>query len=148
MHGFVPAQLRLVPGMHTPAWHASMPLQMFPSLHEAPFVTLVWKQPVAGLQRSVVQKLLSSHRIGVPAEHTPALHVSLPLQRLPSLHDVPFASTVCTQPVAGTQVSAVHGLLSLQFGGAPAVQTPARQLSAPLHRLPSLHEVPSGRFGC
>jgi hypothetical protein len=36
----------------------------------------------------------------------------------------------------------VQTLPSLQFGGVPALQSPARQVSAPLHALPSLHEVP------
>src|SRR5262249_42446214 len=32
--------------------------------------------------------------------------------------------------------------LSSQFGAVPEVQVPAWQVSAPLHRLPSLHDVP------
>src|SRR5262245_6818608 len=39
-------------------------------------------------------------------------------------------------------VSVVHGLASTQLGGVPGVQTPPWQVSAPLHTLPSLHEVP------
>jgi len=36
----------------------------------------------------------------------------------------------------------VQKLLSLQLTGVPATQTPAVQVSAPLHTLPSLHDVP------
>src|SRR5262249_28469438 len=46
------------------------------------------------------------------------------------------------QPVAGTHESVVQVLLSSQLGAVPAVQTPATQVSAPLHRVPSLHAVP------
>src|SRR6476619_5377609 len=102
-----------------PDWHTSMPSQMSPSLHEAPLVTEVWKQPLVGLQRSTVQKLLSLQTSGVPAVHTPTWHVSLPLHRFPSLQDAPFASTVCWHPVVRLQESVVQELLSLQLSGVP-----------------------------
>src|SRR5262249_2376556 len=53
-----------------------------------------------------------------------------------------------TQPVAGSQPSVVQGFPSSHTGGAPAVQLPARHVSAPLHASPSLHDVPSGLAGC
>ena len=67
---------------------------------------------------------------------------SAPLQALPSLHDVPFATAVLLQPVVGLQVSVVHGLPSLQLSGDPAVQAPAWHVSAPLHTVASAHDVP------
>jgi hypothetical protein len=77
--------------------------------------------------------------------HVPPWQDSNPLHEFPSLHELPFATAGCWQPACGSQVSVVHGLLSLQLSGVPAVQRPAWQVSAPLHRLPSLHELP---FGC
>ena len=59
-----------------------------------------------------------------------------------SAHDVPLVTGVVVQPVAGLQPSVVHTLPSLQTIAVPAVQTPAWQVSAPLHRLPSGHAVP------
>src|SRR5205814_1702021 len=70
------------------------------------------------------------------------------LHTLPSLHEVPLTTAGCRQPVTGSQVSVVHGLLSLQVRDAPAVQRPDRQVSAPLHTFPALHEVPLGTAVC
>jgi hypothetical protein len=42
---------------------------------------------------------------------------------------------VCTHPVAGSQVSAVHSLLSSQFFGVPPRQTPFEQASPTRHLL-------------
>ena len=61
----------------------------------------------------------------VPGAHVPAWHVSAPLHTFPSLHEVPLATAVCWQPCTGSHVSVVQGLLSLQLGSVPAVQTPA-----------------------
>ena len=78
----------------------------------------------------------------VPAVHVPPWQVSAPLQTLPSRHDVPLRTAVLVQPVVALQVSVVHTLLSLQLSAVPAVQVPAWQVSAPLHTVPSRHEVP------
>jgi hypothetical protein len=43
--------------------------------------------------------------------------------------------------------SVVQALLSLQFDGVPAVQTPLWQLSPVVQALPSLQAVPSALFG-
>src|SRR5262245_55941635 len=45
---------------------------------------------------------------------------------------------VCTQPVAGTHVSVVQMLASLQLTAGPAAQTPAVQTSGAVQALPSL----------
>jgi hypothetical protein len=73
--------------------------------------------------------------------HTPLAHTSL-VQAMPSLHGAVLFRK--TQPVAGLQVSSVHGLPSLQTSGVPAVQVPFWQVSTPLHALPSLQLVPLG----
>jgi hypothetical protein len=71
-------------------------------------------QPLAGLQESVVQLLPSLQTSAVPARQTPALHVSAPLQALPSLHAVPLeAAGNVHMPLL--QVFVVHGLLSLHW---------------------------------
>jgi hypothetical protein len=82
----VPTQ---APPEHTSLVHA------MPSLHGK--VLFVKTHPVAGLQESVVQTLPSLHTSGVPPVQVPFWQVSAPLQRFPSLHDVPFAA----KPSAG-----------------------------------------------
>jgi hypothetical protein len=53
---------------------------------------------------------------------------------------------VNTQPVAGLQVSVVHGLPSLQSSGAPPTQTAVASHASPVvQALPSLQSVPTGR---
>jgi hypothetical protein len=84
-----------------------------PSGQLAPFVTGVAVQPVAGLHPSVVHTLLSLQTSATPAAQTPAWQVSAPLHRLPSPHDVPFATTgFAHTPLL--QTSSVHGFASLQ----------------------------------
>src|SRR5436309_262591 len=75
--------------------------------------------------------------IGAPI-HVPLLHVSLTVQPFPSLHGTVLF--VCVHvPVAGTQLSFVHTLLSLQFFGAPDLQLPFWQMSPMVHSFPSVH---------
>jgi hypothetical protein len=101
-----------------------------------------FEHPVVVEQLSVVQALLSLQLRAVPALHTPLRQVSLPLQTLPSPHGVPLRTGVARHPNAGSQLSFVHGLLSLQTSVVPAVQTAFWHVSAPLQTLPSLHAVP------
>jgi hypothetical protein len=51
---------------------------------------------------------------------------------------------VWAQPVDGSHVSVVLKHPSSQLRGVPGAQAPPRQISLPLHTLPSSHEVPSG----
>jgi hypothetical protein len=99
-------------------------------------------QPLDGLHVSVVQALPSSQLSGVPAAHTPAWQVSLPLQRVASGHGVSFTTGVCWQPKVALHVSVVHGFMSSQSSGVPPLHTPAWHVSTPLQALPSEHEVP------
>jgi len=135
-------QLSAVPAVQVPVWQVSAPLQALPSGHAVPLATAVWVQPVVALQPSVVQALLSLQLSAVPAVHTPLRQVSSPLQTVLSAQDEPFDTAVLTQPVAGLQLSAVQALLSLQLRAVPAVQVPLWQVSAPLQRLESEHDVP------
>ncbi len=77
--------------------------------------------------------------------HTPALHVSglpgLPVQTLPSEHG-PLGSADQTQPLVGSQLSAVHALLSSHTTGIPLLHVPAAHWSLMVQALPSLHGVP------
>src|SRR5207253_2552446 len=75
---------------------------------------------------AVVQALPSLHDrvFGVPA-HTPAAQVSPEVQGLRSSHGRVLG--VFTQPVAGSHVSVVHTLPSVQMGGGPPTQTPLAQ---------------------
>jgi hypothetical protein len=124
VQGFESLQLSAVPAAQVPDWHVSAPLHALPSGHGVPFDTGVVVHPVEGLQPSVVHTLPSLQLGGVPAVQLPDWQVSGPSQALPSEHEVPFATAVLTQPVAGLQESVVHGLPSLQLGAVPAVQLP------------------------
>jgi hypothetical protein len=147
VQGLPSSQLRGVPGVQTPSWQVSPPLQTLPSVHDEPSAAGVFWQPTTGLQVSVVHTVPSSQLSGTPAVHTPAWQVSSPLQTFVSAHDAPFGTGVLRQPQAGSQVSVVHALPSLQMGGMPAVHEPAWQVSSPLQRLPSAHEEPLGKMG-
>jgi hypothetical protein len=144
VHASLSLQLRGVPAVQVPLWQVSPPLQTLPSEHEVPFVTFVFTQPVDGLHESVVQTFESLQLSGVPLVQVPLWQVSAPLQTLPSLHDAPLTTGVCTQPVLGLHVSMVQTLESLQLSGVPAVQVPLWQVSLPLHTVLSAHAVPLG----
>ena len=130
-----------LPSLHTsvrPAWHVPPP-QVSPVVHALPssqaFALLVKTQPVAGLQLSVVQRLLSLQTTAEPAWHVPPPQTSPVVQAFPSSQA--FALLVKTQPVASVQVSVVHGLLSLQMRPTPGWQVPPPQVSPVVQGLPS-----------
>src|SRR4051812_17766154 len=71
-------------------------------------------------------------------EHAPAVHTPEPLHALPS------GSGMCATPVAESQASAVHALLSFTMGGVPERHVPAPlHVSSPLQRSPSAQAVPA-----
>jgi hypothetical protein len=72
----------------------------------------------------------------------PATQVSDSVQALPSLQGVPFVRTTCAQPVRGSQLSAVHGLLSSQEMAALAHDPPEHTPAATWH-LSFVHATPS-----
>src|SRR3989454_1068824 len=148
VHAFPSSQLRGDPTVQTPDRHVSAPLHTLPSLHEVPLTTAGCRQPVTGSQVSVVHGFPSSQLRDDPAVQIPDRQVSAPLHTLPSLHEVPFASAVCRHPLTGSQVSVVHGLLSLQLWSYPPGHPPAWHFSPPLPASPSLHEVPFGSAVC
>jgi hypothetical protein len=101
--------------VQTPFWHVSPVVQALPSLQLVPFFVVSATQvPVTGLQRRHCPQLT----LAGPCVHVPFWQVSA-VQRLPVSHGVLLAALVCTQPVAGSQVSMVHGLSSSQSTGSP-----------------------------
>jgi hypothetical protein len=106
-----------------PDWHVSVCVQEFESLHVAPFAFAGFEQtPVEGLHVPASWHWSDTvHTTGVPATHVPAaLHTSAPLHAFPSVQLVPAGIGVCCCWPFASQVSAVHGLLSLcgvQAGG-------------------------------
>jgi hypothetical protein len=87
------------------------------------------------LQVSVVQALPSLQTMAAPPWQLPPLQASPVVQALPSSHAA--ALFVWTQPVAGTQESSVHGLLSSQLVAEPAWQLPPAQVSPVVQAFPS-----------
>jgi hypothetical protein len=98
-------------------------------------------QPVARVHVSVVQALLSSQTIDVPAQ-TPSEQMSPPEQALPSSQGA--ALLVLTQaPVAGSQVSSVQRLPSLQITGVNTQMPVAGSHASVVQALVSLHTMPA-----
>jgi hypothetical protein len=147
VHGSLSLQVSALPGAQLPAWQVSAPSQTLPSLHAVPLAFGGWVQ-VPLLQTSLVQALPSLHAVPLAFGgwvQVPLLQTSL-VQALPSSAQG-FVLLVKTQPAVGLQESVVHGLLSLQMSGAPALQAPAWQVSAPLQMSASAHEVPLALAG-
>ncbi len=96
--------------------------------------------PVAKLQLSLVHGLPSLQLTTAPYRQLPPPQWSPVVQALPSLHGALLG--VCAQPLALTQESSVHGLLSSQFSAPLPTQTPAKHASLGVHRLPSEQPAP------
>ena len=92
MHGLLSLTVGGVPATHVAdALHVSAPSQAMPFEHAVPGVTGVCVTPATASQASAVHGLPSLTVGGVPAVQVPDWHVSLPLQTVASLHEVPFA---------------------------------------------------------
>jgi len=121
-----------------------------PPVHGVPSgfgVTL--PQPVAGVQvAAVLHSSPAAQVTALPAVHAPDWHVSPLVQALPSLHVVPsLAAGFEHMPSAGLHVPATwHESLAVQTFAVPP-QVPLVQTSLVVHRLPSLHVVPSVAAG-
>src|SRR5207247_2043277 len=81
---------------------------------------------------------------GLRPVRTPLWQVSVGVQALPSLHELPLAFAGFEHvPVAGLQVPAVwHWSEAVQATGSLPVQTPLWQVSVWVHALPSLQALP------
>lgn len=121
VHTFMSSQLSVMPVHACVASHVSAPLHGLLSAHDVPGGSGAFTQPVAGAQLSIVHRTLSSQFNGVPAAHAPfPSHVSAPLQRLLSAHEMPAPTFAVAQPVVVAQKSVVHALPSLHTSGVPA----------------------------
>jgi hypothetical protein len=76
-------------------------LQTLPSVQGAPLETGLLVHPKIGSQRSVVQALLSLQLRAPLAAQMALWHVSMPLQMLPSEHEVPLKAGVTVHPDSG-----------------------------------------------
>jgi hypothetical protein len=137
VHGLPSSQFGAAPPTHTPAEQASPVVHALPSSHDA--VLSVFMQPVAGLQLSSVQPLLSLQFGAEPPTQAPPEQASAVVQALPSSHGTVLFE--CTHPDAGLQLSSVQPLPSSQFGAEPPTHVPAEQVSAVVHALPSSHDA-------
>src|SRR3989442_241395 len=120
MTGFEPAQV--------PDWHVSLWVQAVPSLHDVPSVAFGFEQvPVVGLQVPATWHWsLAVQVTGLEPVQVPDWQVSVWVQALPSLHDVPLVAFGFEQvPVVGLQVPATwHWSLAVHVTGLEPVQVP------------------------
>ena len=133
---------------HDPALHASV-VQTFPSVQAFASLATNAHAPFAGLHASSVHGLESLQTIGFVPVQAPAWHVSLWVQALPSVHDVPLGALGFEQvPVPGLHTPATwHWSLAVQVTGLAPVQAPAWQVSLCVQALPSEQDVPFGALG-
>src|SRR5262249_61892295 len=80
-----------------------------------------------GTQLSSVHTFPSSQLGGAPPTQLPPAHVSFVVQALLSLQGAVLF--VCAQPVAGTQLSAVHTFPPSHWHGAPSTQLSPAHMS-------------------
>jgi len=139
VHTLPSLQLAAGPGAHLPPEQPSLVVQALPSLQAAALALNT--QPLAGLQLSLVQPLLSSQVTPLPL-HAPPLQVSPLVQALLSVQGALLLAN--TQPLAGLQLSLVHTLLSLHGRGAPPWHCPPEQASPLVHALLSLQAAVLG----
>jgi hypothetical protein len=128
--------------VHTPDWQVSVWVHPFPSLQDEPFAFCGLEQtPVAGAHTPALWHWSeAAHTTGLPPVQTPPRQVSVCVQAFASSQLAVLL--VWTHPVAGTQESVVHTLLSLQFSApAPAWQLPPPQVSPVVHALPSSQAI-------
>ena len=146
MTGLVPVQV--------PDWHVSVCVHELPSVQPVPSFAAGFEQtPVPGLHVPATWHWSSAVQVtGFAPVQIPAWQVSVWVQELPSVHDVPlFAGGFEHTPVLGLHVPATwHWSSAVQVTPAqrsvPA-QTPAVQTSLVVLALPSSHVVPSDAFG-
>ena len=140
-----------VPGVQVPSWHVSFVVHGFPALQGDPFSTAGLLQvPVPGSHVPAAWHWSpATHDFGLPPTQTPATHVSVCVQALPSLQPVPSVAAGFEQvPVPGSHVPAVwHWSLAVHDFRLPPTQTPAMQVSVCVHAFPSLQPVPSVAAG-
>jgi hypothetical protein len=142
VHGLLSSHTTALPPPQLPLLQASPAVQASPSLQVAALGRLT--QPVLGTQLSSVHGLLSSHTTALPPPQLPLLQASPAVQASPSLQVAALGRL--TQPVPGTQLSSVHGLLSSHTTALPPPQLPLLQASPAVQASPSLQVAALGRL--
>jgi hypothetical protein len=104
VHELPSSQLSAAPGVQTPPWQVSAPLQTVLSAHDVPFATVVFWQ--------------------MPALQTSFVHGFESLQSDWIVHGMQPAIGVWLHPVTASHASTVHALLSLQSSAVPVVHAP------------------------
>jgi hypothetical protein len=116
VHASLSLQLGAGPPTQLPPEQWSLVVHSLSSLQA--IVLFACVQPVAALQPSFVQMLLSLQSGADPPTQLPPAHASFVVQALLSSHGSLLFT--CVQPVAGLQPSSVQPLPSLQLIGVPA----------------------------
>ena len=138
VHGSLSSQsLLVVVPPQVPLAHLSLCVHATSSLQDA--VLKLATQPSTLSQIWSVHGLPSLHVKLLPL-HRPLAHWSALVQASLSVQLAPSLPAGVVQPVAGSQLSAVHGLPSLQTFVVPPQTLPV-QVSETVQALPSLHDV-------
>jgi len=127
VHGLLSSVATGEPAVQAPDRHVSEVVQALPSVHVVPSGLAGSEQaPEVGSQVPAMWHWsLATQVTGVPATQVPVeLHVSAPLQALPSGQLVPAATGVCETPDMGSHASVVQGLVSSVATGPPAAHEP------------------------
>jgi hypothetical protein len=147
VHGLPSSQLP-PDDVQVPFWQVPVPQTLAP-VQVVPLGAFMRTQPLVGLQEATWQVLGLVQVSGVPGWQTPAWHISLPLQTLPSLQLVPSVTGGFEQmPVFGSHTPALwQRSEAVQTTGAPPVQVPFWQVSPLVQPLPSLQALPFALAG-
>jgi hypothetical protein len=132
--------------VHVPDWQLSVCVQAFPSLHVVPFAATGFEHaPVAVSQVPATWHWSEAVQVtGFEPVHVPDWHVSVWVQALPSLQEVPLAAIGFEHaPVTVSQVPATwHWSEAVQLMGFEPVQVPDWHVSVRVQALPSLQVLP------
>jgi hypothetical protein len=145
-----PVQSSALPPVQDPAAHDSPTVQVLPSLQPVPPGSFAEQFFDPSLHDPAqLPSVVLSGRQGLPAccEQVPELHVSVPLQKVPSAQPVPFGSlAVQFFPPSLHDAAQLPSVVLSGRHGSPACweQVPALQVSVPLQKVPSTHPVPFG----
>ena len=134
VHRLLSLQSGAGPPAHEPPLHLSLVVHALPSSHG--WTLLACTQPLTTSHESLVHRLPSSQFGGGPPTQLPLPHLSFVVQAL--LSSQAMVLFTCTQPVAGSHESFVHGFPSSQPSAGPPAQLPLLHLSLVVHALPSL----------
>ena len=139
VHGLPSSQLTpfTLPAQLPLASQVSEIVHAFLSSHAA--VLKLKVQPLLASQNSSVHTLLSLQSADLPGAQLPLSQWSPEVQTLPSSQSAEFAAK--TQPLLLSQLSSVHGLLSLHATWPPAPHLPSLHASPAVQALPSSQAV-------